>query len=80
MANNDILPIFPRDDHGDDSYEVVDPAEIDFVMTGLAQLLRKVQSPTIKDLLETARLDVACLSDDDLLDAEGDGDEPRQAA
>jgi hypothetical protein len=80
MANNDILPIFPRDDHNDDDYEVVDPAEIDFVMTGLAQLLRKVQSQTIKELLETARLDVACLSDDDLLDAEGDGDEPRQAA
>ncbi|OAI53573.1 hypothetical protein AYO44_04050 [Planctomycetaceae bacterium SCGC AG-212-F19] len=78
---NDILPIFPRDDD-DDTFEVIDPAEIDFVMNGLAQLIRKVQSPTIKELLETARLDMASLSDDDLLAADGadDTDEPRQAA
>jgi hypothetical protein len=78
---NDILPIFPRDDD-DEDFEVIVPAEIDFVMSGLNQLIRKVKSPTIKELLETARLDMASLSDDDLLDAnDGAGtDEPRQAA
>jgi hypothetical protein len=78
---DDILPLFPRD-ASDDVYEVVDPAEIDLVMTALGKLLGKVKSPTIKDLLETARQDIACLSDEERLDMPDvdDADEPRQAA
>jgi hypothetical protein len=66
----DILPIFPRGnhDHDEDVYEVVDPVEIDMVVGSLGKLIRSVKSPTIIELLETVRQDVACLGDDELLD------------
>jgi hypothetical protein len=72
----DILPIFPRGNDEDDVFEVVDPAEIDMVVGSLGKLLRQVKSATIIDLLETVRQDVACLSDDELLDI-ADMNDPR---
>ncbi len=72
----DILPIFPHGSDDENSYEVVDPAEIDMVVDSLGKLLRRVKSPTITDLLETVRQDIACLSDGELLDIADMNDPP----
>jgi hypothetical protein len=63
----DILPIFPHS-NDDAVYEVVDPAEIDMVVASLGKLIRTVKSPTIRDLLETVRQDIACLNEEEMLD------------
>ncbi len=75
----DILPIFPKDD-GDHVYEAIDPIEIDTVLAALAKLTAKVKSATIKDILETTRLDVACLADDSQFDDDADDGRLRKAA
>ena len=70
---NDPLPM----DDDDEVYEPIDPEEVDFVLAGLRDLIRKVASATIRDLLVSTRQDIACLieeeSDDD--EAAADADE-----
>jgi hypothetical protein len=83
---DDHLPEFPPEDA--ESYEAIDPSEVDLVVGALRKLIRQVSSPTIKDLLQETRHDVANLAveeeefdlDDDFADfnlenhADFDGD------
>ena len=47
----------PEDDH-----DGIDPDEVDLVVSALRDLIRKVASPVLKDILLATRSDVACLT------------------
>jgi hypothetical protein len=77
----DILPFFPSQDE-QEVYEAIDPEEVDRAVSVLRKLIRQISSPTIRDLLQATRQDIACLVDDsdELLDSESGSPQQREAA
>jgi hypothetical protein len=60
---DDRLPDLPPENTQDRAG--IDPDEVDLVVNGLRRLIRQVSSPTLQDLLEETRHDIAGLIAED---------------